>query len=723
VSAPLVIGALLLCGLMAVFVGRWLTSGRIDLRQTRTCVLLLVALGIVAYVNSFQNGFVWDDRPLIVERSSVRNWNDWPRAFTQDLYDSPVTQSFYYRPLQHLSYRLDYSLWGLNAAGYHLWNILLHTGNGILVFLLVRRFSRNAPLALACAALYVVHPVHTQAVTYIAGRADPLCGSFLLLTLLFYANAKDSPGARSFGWLGLATVCYAAALCSKEFAVVFPALLLVFELCLPNGEGRRGLGRAVARLAPFLVLVVVMLFVRKTIFGAVNPSDPIADTGLSRWILCFRALAAYFGLLIAPFDLHMERTVVTAGWKGTFLTVLGVASALGLLAGVIHYWKRNRTIAFAVLWFLVFFLPVSNLWPLHSTVAEHWVYFASIGWLWAACAIVQDRLATGSLPAARASRLGAAIVLLFILAFTARTILRNRDWQDEVTFFRKTIAASGGSSRLFNNLGKALEREGKLAEAEKVFLEGLSRDPGYDPLLNNLGLLHARQGRKEKALALFQQALTNKPWRVEAYVNLAETWGSLGRTNEASQVFHDAKERFPQSALVAFHSGLFAFRQRDFGTAAAEFLRGHQIDPQAVEFANALGSVAVEQNRPEDAVAWLQKAKALDRLSTNPHVNLAMLYQRQEKFGDAERELRQGLRVAPQNPELHYRLGVLYWRMGRTDEAKRALREALRLFPDFTTAQETLRNIEAGFPYDSAPRVLIDIPMSRTSVSSTAPLR
>src|ERR1051325_4152548 len=166
--SPLVaLVAFIVFGCAASLLARWFQRGYFDLHRTNTCALLVISLALVCYVNSFSNGFVWDDTPLIVENPSIRNWHHWMRAFTTDLYNNPVTQSFYYRPLQSLSYRLDYSLWGIYPDGYHILNILLHACNGVLIFLLVRRFSQNAPLGFACGALFVVHPIHTQAVTYI----------------------------------------------------------------------------------------------------------------------------------------------------------------------------------------------------------------------------------------------------------------------------------------------------------------------------------------------------------------------------------------------------------------------------------------------------------------------------------------------------------------------------------------------------------------------------
>jgi tetratricopeptide (TPR) repeat protein len=717
-----IIATLIVCGFVASFLSRWFLQGRLDLSRAQTRVLLLVALAAVCYVNSFGNAFVWDDTTLIVENPTIRNWNGWLGAFTSDLYSNPITQTFYYRPLQHLSYRLDYSLWGPYPDGYHLLNIILHTASAILVLLLVRHFSQSATLGFTCGALWVVHPIHTQAVTYISGRADPMCAFFLLLTLWLYVKSRELPNANSHLCLGLAALAFAGALGAKEFAMFFPLLLVALELCLPRSDSPRSPLHALLRLLPFITLVLVCVLVRRSIFGSAWAPPPGMATEFAPLTLCMRALAAYVSLLLLPINLHMEQTVAFAGWKGTQLTVTGWFAAAAILSLIVLYWKRSRPVCFGLLWFMLFFLPVSNLWPLNATLAEHWMYFPSIGFIWAACAIVADLLRNWTPTAERAAQIGAAAAVFVVLLFAGRTILRNADWRDEITFYVRTIVAGGGTARVHNNLGKALVRERNDVEsAEKEYKEALKLDPKYDAALNNLGLLHMQQREFDKAIPLFQQALTANPSRIEAYMNLAASYADSGRTNDAVRTFDDAVSRFPQSAALAFRHGMFAMRRGDLDVAEKELRRGLEINPYTADFANALGALAVEQNKPDDAVAWLRRAKQLDRFNTNPYVNLAFLYTKQAKYAEAERELLGALDLESHNPELHYRLGVLYWRVGQTNEAKRELNETLRLVPDFATAKDSLEKIEAGIPYGSTTGTLTSLKPQQHAPQRTKP--
>lgn len=710
---------LIACGFVASFLARWVLQGKLDFTRTKTCVLLIIALAVVCYVNSFGNGFVWDDTTLIVENSAIRNWKNWTHDFVSDLYNNPVTQTFYYRPLQSLSYRLDYSLWGLYPDGYHVLNIAFHVGSAILVFLLVRRFSKNNVLGLACGALFAVHPIHTQAITYISGRADPMCAFFLLLALWFYVGGRAEPTGKSVVWIVYAALSYAAALCSKEFAVFFPLLLLVYELCLPSSEEKKPALGAVLRLLPFVLLIIGWVMIRRSVFGSFSPPPSDVKTDIAPIILCLRALAAYFSLLIAPLNLHMEQTVAFEGWKGTQLTIMGIVAAIALVSLIVIYWRRSRMVAFALLWFVIFFLPVSNLWKLNATLAEHWMYFPSIGLIWASLAIVGDLLERRHGKSERLGQIATAAILFFVLAFTARTIFRNLDWRDEITFYSKTIAAGGGTARVHNNLGMALLRQRQDFEhAEQQYQEALKVGPEYDAALNNLGLLYVQKREFDKAIPLFQKTIEMHPWRLEAYLNLAATYWEMSRTNDTWQTFDDALARFPQSTAVALRYGVFALQHDELARSERALKHGQQLAPDSADFANALGGLAIQQGRYADAIALLGRAKQLDRFSTNPYVNLSYMYQKQEKYVEAERELIGAANLEPANPVFKYRLGVLYWRVGQTNDAKRVLNEALALYPEFKAAQETLQKIEAGNAYGaSMPGSLINLQMNQPGSS------
>ena len=189
-------------------------------------LVVIVAAVVVVYLNSFQNTFLWDDRYLIVENPRIKTWSRVPELFSSDLFPQGVL-SRYYRPVQAVTYVLDYQVWGLDPLGFHLTNTALHAGVALSLYWFGVLLLANAPAALMGALLFAVHPIHTEAVTYIAGRSDPLAGLFTLLSLIGFLRQRGRP----FGAWGLASLAaFAFALLAREAAMGMILLLIVVEI-------------------------------------------------------------------------------------------------------------------------------------------------------------------------------------------------------------------------------------------------------------------------------------------------------------------------------------------------------------------------------------------------------------------------------------------------------------------------------------------------------------
>ena len=192
---------------------------------------LIIILGLIAYANSFSNPFMWDDENLIVTNPYIKNIQLVKNLFTKDLAFGTQFSNFY-RPLQSLSFELDYYLWGLNPFGFHLTNLLLHIACALVIyFLFCLIFPAAKSIGLITALLFLVHPIQTEAVTYISGRADPQASLFMLLSIFFYIKHSLKTRPKNRPYLLASVVCFILALLSKETALILPLLILLFELC------------------------------------------------------------------------------------------------------------------------------------------------------------------------------------------------------------------------------------------------------------------------------------------------------------------------------------------------------------------------------------------------------------------------------------------------------------------------------------------------------------
>jgi len=253
-------------------------------------IALIIALGFLAYGNSFQNEFIWDDEFLIEKNHYIKSIAFIPQVFSSDLGAGSEKEYGFYRPMQTVSYMADHFLWKLNVKGYHLTNILLHILVAAAIYWLIKVLFADNLLALLVGCFYVVHPIHTEAVTYIAGRADLLAFLFMLLCFLLYLK---NCAAKNIGIYFLMFLSYACALFSKESSLILPALLLLYHYSFK----KRFEAKAFFSLVGLAIVFVVMRF---TFLAALLKGEAHLTTFLQRLPGFFMAIANYVQLLFLP---------------------------------------------------------------------------------------------------------------------------------------------------------------------------------------------------------------------------------------------------------------------------------------------------------------------------------------------------------------------------------------------------------------------------------------
>ncbi len=617
------------------------------LRGPFGALLAFVIAVLAAYAPALGGQFLWDDSFLVKGNLLIRSPLFCLEAFRHTLFND---ESNFYRPAQTLTYILDYWCWDLEPYGYHLTNTLIHAGNALLLFLLLRRAlaavvpSPAVPvearrrltdrMAFGLALLWALHPVHSAAVAYISGRADSLAMGFCLAAWLACERALDSTRtAPRLGWASGAFACLLLGLCSKEIAFVWLVLFGFWLFALrpdPVPDAPRS-GRR-ARLAVAgggLVALGCYLCLRH--LPPPPPPVPPFPVLPPKWLLMLRALGDYAGLLLFPHRLHMERQVFAAPGLGSpespaFYLTLAVGGALLLVAfaaGVCLPGRGRLLRRCGAGWFLIGFLPVSNLFALNASVAEHWLYLPSIGFLLFLAGVALD-LPWGRLAAARlpVGPVACALVILAAGSLGGRTWLRAHDWTDRLTFYQQTIRDGGDVPRA---------REG-------------------------LALAYHDVGNEEAASAVLSKLTASYPHAMAARVNLATTSVRLGQNDKA------------RAELVAIAENLLSTNDRHGG--AREF----------TGTIRALDRVAV----PGDPAWAVLRRRLLDESARFPHAwELAQI--RIQDREDAH-DLPGALALAAQFANGHWWhspaqvvVGRLQAALGRTDEALATWRQAARL--------------------------------------------
>ena len=389
-----------------------------------------------------------------------------------------------------------------------------------------------------------------------------------------------------------------------------------------------------------------------------------------------RALGDYSRLMLFPSNLHMERTVETSGAS---LSIIGVLGAVALLLGASRKGKAQPIRAFGAAWFIFAFLPISNLFELNATVAEHWLYLPSVGFLLFVVGCCLE------LPA-RYRGVLVATACMALLALSARSFVRSGDWLNPETFYRHALRSGATKIRMALNLAQIYAERGDYAKAEPLLRKVVAMNPDYPMAQNALGHLLLSQGKREEAEKVFAVATRlaagagpdqQRTWI--AALNTAFMHHNDRDFAAALAVLQKARADFPGTwPLIKLESEVLEATHRNDEALALvqEFSRANWWHSPA---AIALGRIHLEAGRFVEAAAALRHASRLDVHDAESLNLLALLDVRQDRLQDACATQRRAISRQPDQPRQYLLLADILGKMGRADEAKAALAHVTRL--------------------------------------------
>ena len=482
---------------------------------------LIIAVGVAIYANTFANPFIWDDEYSVINNEFIKHWRYAPKLFTHNFHPFAYRQSIFYRPFTSLTLLFDYRMWSLNPFGYHLTNLAFHIMGALALYFLVMRIAANAKVALISTLFFLVHPVHTQAITYISGRADPISALFVLMSLLFFMESFKEGNAA--GIKGVVSLFFlAAAVLSKEMAVVAPVLFVLYEISFKPLSGRKKI-TFFQRYRYFFVASVMAacLFARHMVVRSIPRPVPPKIPGIGLLMAGgVKNIATYIRLLFLPIGLHMDRGQTTISSPMDVSLLFSFVLVIILIFLLRKFYQKDRVVFFGLGWFIICLLPVSVIFSLNASMAEHWLYLPSIGFIIALSRIfvVSQERGLMSKPALKVA--GVALLVCALTALGYATIDRNRDWRDPVTFYKETIRYSPESPRLYYNLGNEYRLRKEWKEAEASYKEVIRLKPNFAPAHNNLGNIYHMKGDKAAAQREYEEALRCDPNLTAAGENL-----------------------------------------------------------------------------------------------------------------------------------------------------------------------------------------------------------
>lgn len=531
-------------------------------------ITLIIVTGLYAYSNSLSGEFIWDDNSLIKNNAYIKDYSHISKIFTKDIFAGTGDESNFYRPLQTFTYIVDYSLWKLNVEGYHLTNILLHILVALGIYWLVNILWGDRLLSFFTSLLFVVHPLHTEVVTYISGRADSLAAIFILLSFILYIKGQHS---KSIGIYILTLLSYILALFSKEHSLVLPALLLLYHYAFKRKLKLKS-------FLPLLSIAFIYILLRLTLlsFPAAYPISP-PSVFLQRLPGFFVALTNYIRLLFLPFNLHMEYGSRLFDFTNP-KAIVGIFILIALFIYAVRIKKSNKLVFFSISWFFITLIPVSNLYPVNAYMAEHWLYFPSIGFFLVLAkgisCIYRDRK----------FRILAIIFLISLSVFYSYLTLRqNEYWREPITFYKRALRYTPGSWRIHHNLGSAYADIGNYDQAIASYKKALRYAPGSWQIYHNLGNAYGDIGNYGQAIVLYEKSIEINPKHARVYNNLGVVYSKIGDHDQAIVLYRKAAEIIPEDAGVHNNLAMAYYHKKEYDLAikhcdmAIEF--GHKVNP------------------------------------------------------------------------------------------------------------------------------------------------
>jgi tetratricopeptide (TPR) repeat protein len=731
---------------------------------------VIAGLVFVTYANTRTVPFVYDDILAIPENPSLRRWWSLPDVLLPAV-EGGVTVSG--RPVLNLSFAFNYAVSGTAVWSYHALNAVVHAAAALALYGTIRRTLlrqgsnsvHGAPLidasnpqatstahllGLLTAALWALHPLQTQAVTYTVQRAESLMGLFYLATLYGFIRATDTAaaaGSRQRWTFASVGVC-ALGMGTKEVMATAPLLVFLYDRTFGAGSFRaawRNHGRVhLALAATWLVLVACLASTGGNRGGTVG-----LGVGQPLWaypLTQFEALARYLSLSAWPHPLVFEYGTF---WVKDFSDVAPYALLLLplLSATALALWRWPAA-GFLGVWFFLILAPTSLAPGTIQMIVEHRMYLPL------AALIAGAVLAVWRLGGPRASA-GLAVAAL---AFGALAAQRNHDYRSALALWSDTVAKRPQNPRAQEGLAEALAAAGNVDAAIRVRQESVRLLPDESQYHYNLALTLAQAGREEDAVRHYQLALRMYPTEPRTHNNLAILLSKLGRTEEALPHYAEAVRLRPGEPLFHYNRGVALVRAGQLGEALASYAAAIALRPDYADAHLNLGTVLLQLRREREALEHYQRAAALRPDDADLAVNYASAllvtgkpaealaeFERAARIGDrpvvdalfgagnalvalrrhdeAIARFRAVLQRSPQHADAHYKLGNALLDVDRVLEAIPHYEAAARLSPRDAEARHNLgiafarleRYDEARAAFDAALEITPDYADARRS--------
>lgn len=533
-------------------------------------ILFLSFLSFAVYANHLENSFHFDGVEFIVQNPDIRDLKS---------ISNSVINAFEQRSLIWSSFVLNYYFGQYNPFGYHLFNLVLHTLNGILVFILVRKaqknLNKNIPvqtsfIPLCSATLFVIHPIQTESVAYIMSRSELLFSFFYLFAFILFQLfiiEKNKRPLKSFLIWGGIIFMFTLAIGSKESSFTFPGIAILYYLIqAPPDAPIIVFMKKWRYLIVLTVMVLLILLFEKLLtdqtFLMGRPTDAGEIIGRKNYMLTemFVVFIFYIKLLIFPINLNPDPDIPMIVSVFDPLFILPVLILTGLSIWVFQK-NRNKILIFGFVWCLVTISPTSSIITLLDFAAEHRLYLPSIGFFimisYGLCYIFNSGKVNADIIRRKGCLLGACSALVILLSVI--TVSRNYEWRSSLTLWENTVKKSPKKGRPYMNVGYAYDEIGETDKAITFYKKAIELSVSGYRIHYNLGKDYRAKGRVDDALNEFLIASQFDPNISEIYANLGEIYLEKRNFQKADLYLKKAVEIKPDMDVVFRNLGILHY--------------------------------------------------------------------------------------------------------------------------------------------------------------------
>jgi len=627
--------------------------------QTLAAVFGITLCAVLAYGNSLRAPFVFDDGPAILSNASIRGlWPAWSSL------SPPAGTTLSGRPVANFTFAVNYAMGAADQLGYHALNLAIHILAGLALFGVVRRtlllpvlngrFGRDAsPLALAVALLWVLHPLNTEAVTYIVQRVESLMGLFYLLTMYCFIRSVESQ--RPVRWQICTVVACLLGMATKEVMATAPLMALLYDRTFVAGNFREAWRRRgtlyLCLAATWVPLGLLVAGTHWSRHGSAGFNGPVAP--VSYWLIQFEAISRYLWLSLWPRKLVFDYGPFLLGGPGNaFWYAPAVAALLALTA--VGLWHRPA-LGFLGVWFLAILAPTSVVPVATQAIAEHRMYLPLAAVI--TIVVLAIYLVAGS------GRLCWVAYASLALGLGIATARRNGVYASELALWGDTVAKRPDNPRAHCALGFALSTiPGKLPQAISEYETAIRIDPNYSEAYDDLGIaLEGLPGRSNDAVQSFEEALRTMPDYPEAACNLGSLLCGIGRLPEGIQWLETAIRMKPDYARASFYLGNALAQSGRIPEAIERYEEALRIRPDFAEASNNLGMILCRSGRTDEGLGYIDSA----------------------------------IRAQPDFVQAHFSRGAALLQLGRRTEANAEFERVLQLRPEDPMARKMIEMIRS----------------------------